>query len=175
MPTPQFVLDLRQKVGHDQLWLSTAMGVVLDDRGRVLLGRRNDTGNWTLPGGIIDPGEQPADAACREVYEETGVIAVPEVLTTISVSPPITYPNQDRVQYLEYCFRCRVAGGEARVHDGELVEVAWHGLDALPVLSPFTTRLLTTALEATSAAFTFTGVGEVLGQAVTGRASEDTA
>jgi 8-oxo-dGTP pyrophosphatase MutT (NUDIX family) len=165
MPTPQFVLDLRQKVGHDQLWLSTAMGVVLDDR-RVLLGRRNDTGNWTLPGGIIDPGEQPADAACREIYEETGVVAVPEVLTTISVSPPITYPNRDRVQYLEYCFRCRVAGGEGRVHDGELVEVAWHSLDALPVLGPATTRLLTTALEADAAAFTFSGLREVLGEAV---------
>jgi 8-oxo-dGTP pyrophosphatase MutT (NUDIX family) len=175
MPTPQFVLDLRQKVGHDQLWLSTAMGVVLDDQRRVLLGRRNDTGNWTLPGGIIDPGEQPADAACREVYEETGVIAVPEVLTTISVSPTITYRNQDRVQYLEYCFRCRVAGGEARVNDGELVEVAWQSLDALPVLGPFTTRLLTTALEATAAAFTFSGLGAVLGEAVTGRAGEDTA
>jgi 8-oxo-dGTP pyrophosphatase MutT (NUDIX family) len=166
MPTPQFVLDLRQKVGRDQLWLSTAMGVVRDDRGRVLLGRRNDTGNWTLPGGIIDPGEQPADAACREIYEETGVVAVPEVLAIISVSPPITYPNGDRVQYLEYCFRCRVAGGEARVHDGELVEVAWHGLDALPVLGPATTRLLTTALQADAAAFTFSGLREVLGDAV---------
>jgi 8-oxo-dGTP pyrophosphatase MutT (NUDIX family) len=170
MPTPQFVLDLRQKVGHDQLWLSTAMGVVLDGQRRVLLGRRNDTGNWTLPGGIIDPGEQPADAACREIYEETGVIAVPEVLTTISISPTITYPNQDRVQYLEYCFRCRVAGGQARVNDGELVEVVWHDLDALPVLGPFTTRLLTTALETTAATFTFSGLGQVLGETVTGQA-----
>jgi 8-oxo-dGTP pyrophosphatase MutT (NUDIX family) len=165
MPTPQFVLDLRQKVGHDRLWLSTAMGVVLDDRRRVLLGRRSDTGNWTLPGGIIDPGEQPADAACREIYEETAVVAVPEVLTMISVSPPITYPNGDQVEYLEYCFRCRIAGGEARVHDGELVEVAWHGLGALPVLGPATTRLLTTALQADAAAFAFSGLGEVLGLA----------
>jgi 8-oxo-dGTP pyrophosphatase MutT (NUDIX family) len=165
MPTPQFVLDLREKVGHDQLWLSTAMGVVFDDRRRVLLGRRNDTGNWTVPGGIIDPGEEPADAACREVYEETGVVAVPEVLTAISVSPPITYPNADRVQYLEYCFRCRVAGGAARVNDGELVEVAWHDLDALPALGPVTTRLLRTAVAANAAAFTFSGPEEVLGQA----------
>jgi 8-oxo-dGTP pyrophosphatase MutT (NUDIX family) len=166
MPTPQFVLDLRQKVGHDLLWLSTATGIVLDDRRRVLLGRRSDTGNWTLPGGIIDPGEQPADAACREVYEETGVVAVPEVLTMISVSPPITYPNEDQVQYLEYCFRCRVAGGEARVHDGELVEVTWHRLDALPVLGPATARPLATALAADTAAFTFSGLREVLGPAV---------
>jgi 8-oxo-dGTP pyrophosphatase MutT (NUDIX family) len=165
MPTPQFVLDLRQKVGNHPLWLATAMGVVLDDDRRVLLGRRSDTGNWTLPGGIIDPAEQPADAACREIYEETGVVAVPEFLTTISVSPPITYLNGDRVQYLEYCFRCRKAGGEARVHDGELVEVAWHAIDALPVLGPITLRLLMTALEASAAEFTFSGAGQVLGPA----------
>jgi 8-oxo-dGTP pyrophosphatase MutT (NUDIX family) len=165
MPTPQFVLDLREKVGRDPLWLSTAMGVVLDNDGRILLGRRNDTGNWTLPGGIIDPAEQPADAACREVYEETGVVAVPEVLTTISVSPPITYANGDRVQYLEYCFRCRAVGGAARVHDGELVEVAWHEADALPVLGPVTVGLITTALEASAAAFTFSGLAHVLGPA----------
>jgi 8-oxo-dGTP pyrophosphatase MutT (NUDIX family) len=166
MPTPQFVLDLREKVGHDALWLSTAMGVVLDGDGRILLGRRADTGNWTVPGGIIDPGEQPADAACREVHEETGVVAVPEVLTTISVSPPITYQNGDRVQYLEYCFRCRAVGGEARVHDGELVEVAWHPVDALPALGPVSMRLVTTALTASTAAFTFSGLAQVLGPAV---------
>ena len=32
-----------------------------------------------LPGGIIEPGEQPADAAVRECFKETGVIAVPEI------------------------------------------------------------------------------------------------
>ena len=106
MPTPQFVLDLRAKVGHDLLWLSTAVGAVFDDAGRVLLGRRADIGVWTLPGGIIDPAEQPADAAVREVFEETGVVARPEVLTSVTVSAPMTYPNGDRVQYLEYCFRC---------------------------------------------------------------------
>jgi len=165
MPTPQFVLDLRRKVGHDLLWLSTAMGVVLDSGGQVLLGRRSDNGNWTLPGGIIDPAEQPADAAVREVYEETGVAAMPEVLTSIGVSPPLTYRNGDKVQYLEYCFRCRAVGGEAAVNDGELVEVSWHALDRLPDISQDTQRLLTTALASQAAAFSFSGLAAVLGQA----------
>ncbi len=166
MPTPQFVLDLRRKVGQDPLWLATAMGAVLDADGRVLLGRRADSGNWTLPGGIIDPAEQPADAAVREIFEETGVVAVPELLTSIGVSEPITYANGDRVQYLEYCFRCRAVGGRARVNDGELVESAWHSVDSLPELGAGTTRLLTTALTADSAAFTFSGLDEVLGSAL---------
>ena len=167
MPTPQFVIDLRKKIGHDLLWLSTAMGAVLDEHGRVLLGRRSDTGDWTLPGGIIDPAEQPADAAAREIFEETGVVAIPETLTSISVSPALTYSNGDQVQYLEYCFRCRAVGGEARVNDGELVEVAWHAADRLPVLGETTMWRLRNALGASAAAFSFSGLTEVLGPAGT--------
>jgi 8-oxo-dGTP pyrophosphatase MutT (NUDIX family) len=163
MPTPQFVLDLREKVGHDLLWMSTAMGAVLDDDGRVLLGRRADVGVWTLPGGIIDPGEQPADAAVREIFEETGVVAVPQTLTSISVSPRFSYGNGDQVQYLEYCFRCQAVGGNARVNDGELVEVAWHAVDQLPVLGEWASRLLLPALEADRTAFMFSGLDTVLG------------
>ena len=169
MPTPEFVLSLRRKVGHELLWLSTAIGVVLDGEGQVLLGRRADLGVWTLPGGIIDPAEQPADAAVREVFEETGIVAIPEVLTSVGVSPQMTYPNGDRVQYLEYCFRCRLAGGAARVNDGELSEVAWHRLDDLPELGAITSRLLSTAIAADRADFAFSGLEEVLGPVVTGQ------
>jgi 8-oxo-dGTP pyrophosphatase MutT (NUDIX family) len=163
VPTPEFVLNLREKIGHDLLWLSTAVGVVLDQEGRVLLGRRADNGRWTLPGGIIDPAEQPADAAVREVFEETGIVAVPEVLTSVGVSPRMTYRNGDQVQYLEYCFRCRPAGGTARVHDGEMSEVGWHRLDDLPEMDPYMSRLLSTAIAADRAEFTFSGLAEVLG------------
>ena len=54
----------------------------MDDEGQVLLGRRTDTRSWALPGGIIDPGEQPADAAVRECFEETGRVAAPETLSS---------------------------------------------------------------------------------------------
>jgi 8-oxo-dGTP pyrophosphatase MutT (NUDIX family) len=165
VPTPQFVLDLRAKVGHDLLWLSTAVGAVFDDTGRVLLGRRADIGVWTLPGGIIDPAEQPADAAVREVFEETGVVARPEVLTSVTVSAPTTYPNGDQVQYLEYCFRCRLAGGRAGPGDGELSAAGWFGPDDLPEVGAATRRLLAAAVSADRAEFTFSGLAAVLGDA----------
>jgi len=164
MPTPEFVTGLRAHIGHDLLWLSTAAGVVLDGDGRVLLGRRSDTGNWGLPGGIIDPGEEPADAAVREIYEETGVIAVPEALAAVSVSGVVTYPNGDVVQYLEVLFRCRAAGGSARVNDSESVEVSWHALDNLPDLDARTLRRISQAMAGTDrAAYAFSGVTKVLG------------
>jgi 8-oxo-dGTP pyrophosphatase MutT (NUDIX family) len=52
----------------------SAGGVVVDPRGRVLLIERTINGvhEIRLPKGHIDPGEAPADAARREVCEETG-------------------------------------------------------------------------------------------------------
>jgi 8-oxo-dGTP pyrophosphatase MutT (NUDIX family) len=167
MPTPEFVAGLRAHIGHDLLWLSTAAGVVLDADGRVLLGRRSDTGNWGLPGGIIDPGEEPADAAVREIYEETGVIAIPELLVAVSLSGVVTYPNGDVVQYLEVLFRCRATGGAARVNDSESVEVSWHALDNLPELDARTlTRITQGTTDTGRAAFAFSGVEKVLGPVV---------
>lgn len=164
MPTPEFVTGLRAHIGHDLLWLSTAAGVVLDADGRVLLGRRSDTGSWGLPGGIIDPGEEPADAAVREIYEETGVTAVPEALVAVSVSGVVTYPNGDVVQYLEVLFRCRAKGGTARVNDAESVEVSWHALDNLPGLDARTLRRISQAMTGTDrTAYAFSGVEKVLG------------
>jgi 8-oxo-dGTP pyrophosphatase MutT (NUDIX family) len=53
-----------------------ALMVLLDDQNRVLLLWRHrivqDRWGWELPGGLVDEGEQPADAACRELEEETG-------------------------------------------------------------------------------------------------------
>lgn len=48
---------------------------VIDDAGRVLLSHRNDFNLWNLPGGRLESGEVMAEAAVREVREETGVIA----------------------------------------------------------------------------------------------------
>ena len=85
--TPSFILELRSLIGTRPLWLSVAVALVVDGENRILLGRRADSGAWALPGGIIEPGEEPADAAARECFEETGVVVVPEAVTALTVSP----------------------------------------------------------------------------------------
>lgn len=47
--------------------------VALLCRDRLLVGRRSDDGRWNLPGGHVDSGESPVDAALRELKEETGI------------------------------------------------------------------------------------------------------
>ena len=72
MATPEFVTNLRTRIGHELLWLYWGEVVVLHED-KVLLVRRADNGQWTLPAGIIHPGEEPSHTAVREVLEETGV------------------------------------------------------------------------------------------------------
>jgi 8-oxo-dGTP pyrophosphatase MutT (NUDIX family) len=155
---PSFILELRSLVGTRPPWLSAAIAVVVDGEGLVLLGRRADSGAWALPGGIIEPGEEPADAAARECFEETGVVVVPEVLSALTVSPEMTYANGDQSQCLEVTFRCRPVGGEACVNDDESLEVAWFPLSALPELRERTLSLIERATSgASGTGFAFSG------------------
>ncbi|WP_329624853.1 NUDIX domain-containing protein [Streptomyces sp. NBC_01255] len=138
MATPDFIRTLRETAGHQLLFLPGVSAVVFDDRGRVLLGRRSDNGIWAVIGGIVEPGEQPADCAVREVYEETAVHCVPErILLVETLRKPVVYPNGDTCQYMDVAFRCRAVGGEARVNDDESTEVGWFEVDDLPEMKRF--------------------------------------
>jgi 8-oxo-dGTP pyrophosphatase MutT (NUDIX family) len=136
MPTPDFVVALRRKIGHDPLWLPGVGGVVFDDDGRVLLGQRADNGAWTIITGMVDPGEEPAVALRREVEEETGVVVEVEHLLDTGVVGPITFSNGDVCTFLNLDFRCRWISGTARVNDDESLDVRWFHLDDLPDLNP---------------------------------------
>jgi 8-oxo-dGTP pyrophosphatase MutT (NUDIX family) len=134
MATPDFIIALREKIGTDPLWLSGVTAVVL--RGSdVLLVKRADSGAWTPVTGIIDPGEEPAFAAVREVEEEAGVTSVVDRLAWVRVTEPVIYPNGDESQYLDLVFRLTWTGGEPTPADGENTEARWFPLDHLPEIS----------------------------------------
>lgn len=132
VPIPDFVLGLRRQVGTDLLWLSGVSAVVLH-QGRVLLTQR-PSGRWGVVSGILEPGEQPAQAVVREVREETGADVEVELLVDVVAQQPIAYDNGDRAQYLDLTFRCRYLGGRAHVADDENLDVRWFMLDDLPDL-----------------------------------------
>jgi ADP-ribose pyrophosphatase YjhB (NUDIX family) len=91
-----------------------ADALVQDDGGRVLLVRRSDDGRWAMPGGWVEPGETPADAAVRETLEETGLV----------VTDPRVVHVYDRPRSRHFTVACRAAGGTPRTSD-ETLEVAF--------------------------------------------------
>lgn len=134
MAVPDFVLALRRRIGHAPLWLPGITAVVL--RGdEVLLVQRSDDLTWTPITGIVDPGEQPAVAASREVAEETGVQVAVERLAWVNATPLVLHVNGDQAHYLDHTFRCRYLSGDAHVADDESVQVAWFPLSKLPPMA----------------------------------------
>ncbi|MBB0245334.1 NUDIX domain-containing protein [Streptomyces alkaliphilus] len=157
MATPEFILALREKIGNDPLWLPGVTAVVLDGD-RALMVCRADNGAWTPVTGIVDPGEEPADAAVREVLEEAGVVAVPERLASVRVTDPVVYENGDRTQYLDLVFRCRWISGDPYPADGENTEARWFPLDGLPSMTEgMRARVEAAAAEEPAARFRFSG------------------
>ncbi|GAB2666701.1 NUDIX domain-containing protein [Gordonia jinhuaensis] len=150
MATPEFILELREKVGHAPLWLSGVTAVVVregdTDIPEILMVRRADNHEWTPVTGIIDPGEEPAVAAAREVAEETSVIATAQALTLVHVIPEVVYPNGDRTRYLDLVFRMQWHSGEPVVNDDESVDTGWFPADALPPVSESMAERISSAL-----------------------------
>ena len=125
-PVPDFVVAIREKIGSEHpLWLPAVTAVVR--RGdQVLLVKRSDNGRWTPVTGIVDPGEEPAVAAAREVTEETGVRVRVDRLVSTGAHPEVVHANGDRAAYLDLTFACTWLEGEAprrrrRVHRRALV------------------------------------------------------
>ncbi len=135
MPMPDFVAELRQHLGNKPLWLSGSTAVVLRDGEagpELLLVKRSDDGAWSSVCGIIDPGEEPGEAAIRETAEEAGVVVEVERLVWMSVTDLVIYPNGDASRYIDHTFRCRWVSGDPYPVDGEALEVRWFAVDALP-------------------------------------------
>jgi 8-oxo-dGTP diphosphatase len=152
MAISSHILDLRKHVGHDLLMLPSVSAVVVNQDGEILLLQRADNGCWSLPAGAVDPGEQPADAVVREIYEETGVQVVVDRVAGVALHP-VTYPNGDQCQYLNVWFRCRQVGGNAGVNDEESLAVGWFSLDGLPEVNSFVRLRIEAALRDGGAAW----------------------
>ncbi|HEX3536924.1 MAG TPA: NUDIX hydrolase [Stellaceae bacterium] len=66
---------------------SVTCGVIVTDGRRMLLGHATRSPRWDIPKGIADPGEGFAAAACRELQEETGLVAREDELVPLGVRP----------------------------------------------------------------------------------------
>lgn len=134
MGTSDYLRTIRAKVGNDLLLVGHAAAVVLNNRSTVLLTRRRDSGKWSTPEGIIEPGEDPADAAVRVVYEETGMRVIPERISGIYGGPELLDqpPGGNHVAVICIVFVCRPVDGESWADSGAEGDILYCAPDALP-------------------------------------------
>lgn len=107
-----YVLRLREKIGHDLLIVPSVAVLLFDDAQRVLLVRHDDRGLWVAPGGTVDPDEHPEDTAKREMLQETGIDVELERILGAFGGPEfrVRHANGDQVGYVMTVYEARAAG-----------------------------------------------------------------
>ena len=109
-----------------------AYGLVLSEA-RILLCRISDqlashAGQWTLPGGVIEFGEEPAAAMVREVQEETGLDVRPRRIADVH-SVNLSLDGKD-FHAIRIIYDTELLGGRLRNEiDGTTDLCAWWALD----------------------------------------------
>ncbi|MEA5536578.1 NUDIX hydrolase [Crocosphaera sp. XPORK-15E] len=127
-----------------QLWryIKTVMGIIfrhpitgatiipiLPD-GRIVLIRRQDTGQWGLPGGIVDWGEDLLTTIQRELTEETGL----ELVKICRLVGVYSSPDRDpRIHSISVLVEAEVTGIMAAIDKLEVLEVEAFSPEQLPL------------------------------------------
>lgn len=107
-----------------------AVGIVLDERDRVLCIRNADDEAWLLPGGTLQPGESLEGGLVREVREETGVDVDPVRPHGIGSSRIVNAADRDewtgfRVVLYEAVATDATVGDDLGVGDESIVAASW--------------------------------------------------
>ena len=112
--------------------IPAATALVLNEQQQILLGKRKtdpQKGYWCLPGGFIEQGETMAEAALRELKEETGLVG-----TVLSLVDCFYQESRFYGSLIIFGYRVSIQGGNLRADD-DLEEVRFFDLDNFPPLA----------------------------------------
>lgn len=130
----EYMMDMRKRVGHIPLMQCGASVIVENEKGEILLQLRTDNRQWAYAGGAVELYERTQDAAVRELFEETGLVA--EELELLGVfsgeEMRYTYPNGDQVSNVDVVYICRKYHGDLFCEPDEVEKLGFFPLDRLP-------------------------------------------
>lgn len=129
-----YIMELRKIVGHRPLLQVGASVIVEDEFGRILLQLRSDNHCWGYSGGSVELDENVEEAAKRELFEETGLVAHKLFLFGVfsGKETHYIYPNGDEVSNVDIVYICNDYSGELRCQEGEVDELKFFETDKIP-------------------------------------------
>ncbi|TCM22342.1 8-oxo-dGTP diphosphatase [Novosphingobium sp. PhB165] len=105
--------------------------------GRVLMQQRPlksaHGGLWEFPGGKVEPGETPEQAAVRELEEELGLALHAESLVPVAFASGHAGAHAGARSLVILLYVCREWQGEPHAHEAEMLD--WYAPDAVPGLT----------------------------------------
>lgn len=134
-PPARLAALLRGDRGAEPAQLAAIAWVIDPERRHVLLVRHRVFG-WSCPGGHVEAGEHPADAAARELAEETGLVLTADHRRPVSVSSAAAPADADGPAHHHWLVGYRFTAGLDVVLVPERDPVAWHDVAALPHPQP---------------------------------------
>lgn len=87
--------------------------------GKILVIKKSDQEHWKVPGGKVEDGESPTDAAVRKTNEEIGV--------EVELRKPFysgEFQHDDQL-FLWHCYLAEIVDGEPEVQEDKCEELAW--------------------------------------------------
>ena len=129
-----YIKKIRDKVGSDKVIFNFAVGIIVDNNGRVLLQKRNNFGDWGFPGGALEFGESLEEALLREVKEETGIDISIDRFFGIYSKYFAKYANGDESQTIVGVFICTPKSNDLFVDNKETFELRYFDKNDIPRL-----------------------------------------
>ncbi len=144
MSMSTYIKNIRNKIGKATLMIPSVAAVILDENNELLLQEKHKE-PWSLPAGMIEPGESPREAVIREVLEETGLLVEPVKLLGVFGGRGFayTYPNGDEVEYTIILMRCKVKKNTGNSLDTETKSLKYFDKAHMPKLAlPYPKEIL---------------------------------
>lgn len=110
-------------------------GIIFNDEGKFLLTKRQDNGQWCLPGGAVESGESVAEACIREIFEETGLNVRVKRLVGVYSHPDqlVVYKDGNKAFIVAIHFEAEIIGGELGLSN-ETTDFGYFTLDEIDAM-----------------------------------------
>ncbi|MEK4700170.1 NUDIX domain-containing protein [Solibacillus sp. FSL R7-0668] len=104
--------------------LVTGGALIKDTKGRILLQKRSDYGDWGLPGGAMEPGESIEETMIREVREETGISVEAYDFLSVYTGERMMYkyPDGNEVVFVMFLFEVKIDEQGMLLNDGKTLD-----------------------------------------------------